>query len=147
MRRSSEACGARERRPLSRSTIALVCSALFVSACGVGPADVPPCAPSFRGGGKDGVVDFQQSGPGQPIAWGVRANDDAFNQNGQWTVDVYSGRRRVDGKTQNYPPHGSVNARDVRPGELLVVEGQVTLTEVGPRNGEVGFFRGTCRQT
>jgi hypothetical protein len=43
----------------------------------------------------------------------------------RYIVNVYVGSKRVDSKNQDYPPHGSVNARDVRSGAMFRLEGEM----------------------
>lgn len=46
---------------------------------------------------------------------------------------------KVDGKDQTYPPHGSVNAKDVVSGGLLRLEGRAYNAK-----GDVGIFYLSC---
>lgn len=77
-------------------------------------AEVQPsignCSPSYTPTSKYGRFSAQQRGPGAPIQWGIYPNMAAT----RFVVDVYVGSHRVDRKDQNYPPHGSVSAADVR---------------------------------
>jgi hypothetical protein len=58
----------------------------------------------------------------------------------RFVVDVYVNNRRVDHKDQNYPPHGSVNAADVRTGYIFRLEGNATNGA-----GDVAYFYLTCK--
>ena len=82
------------------------------------------CSPSYAAPSEYGSFSAQQSGPGAPIQWGIYPNYPVA----RFVVDVLVGSRRVDHKDQNYPPHGSVSATDVRgrSGEDLTVSGQIT---------------------
>jgi len=40
---------------------------------------------------------------------------------GPWNVDVYVGSRRIDHKSQNYAPHGSVSPKDAKRGSTFYI--------------------------
>lgn len=50
------------------------------------------------------------------VQWGARSYGD---NGGLWLAFVLVGRRTVDRKEQDYPPHGSVNPKDLRSGQVL----------------------------
>ncbi|QXJ23083.1 hypothetical protein AGRA3207_004198 [Actinomadura graeca] len=80
-------------------------------------------APSCRSitfTGNAGRISVQTS-PGGSVAWGIYMHDPSENA-GPWVVDVYVGNRRVDHKTQNYPPHGSVAPRDAKSGRIFTIK-------------------------
>jgi hypothetical protein len=83
---------------------------------GVGSASaVEPCRPNMVWAGDSGEIhaDFT---PSRFVRWGVRAYGDS---GGLWLAFVMVGRRQVDRKEQSYPPHGSVNPKDLRSGQVL----------------------------
>lgn len=124
----------------ARVVLLLLAVAGVLAGCGV-PADVPSCSPSRLSQGPHGFVDFQQQSSGSRVNWVVRADNQEFQTNGQWMIDVFSDGRRVDHKEQNYAPHGSVHPNDVRPGKLLEVEGHVT----SDLSNAAAVIRGVCR--
>lgn len=94
------------------------------------------CSPGFYPANELGSISAQQRGPGRGIQWGVYPTVSGI----RYVVDVYINRRRVDHKEQDYPPHGSVNARDIRTGDIFRLEGQATNGA-----GDVAWFYLTCR--
>ena len=77
----------------------------------------------------------QQQGPGRSIPWGVYPSQPAV----RYQVDVHMNNLKVDGKDQTYPPHGSVNAKDVVSGGLFRLEGRTYNAK-----GDVGIFYLSC---
>jgi hypothetical protein len=99
---------------MKAASIAVVAclSAAGLTACSVyESAPKRSCSPSYVAPSKYGNYSAQQAGPGRSIQWGIYPNFAASH----YTVNVFMGSRRVDDKDQSYPPHGSVNAVDVRP--------------------------------
>ena len=94
------------------------------------------CAPGFFPENELGSISAQQFGPGYGIQWGVYPKQVAAT----YVVDVYMNNRRVDHKQQSYPPHGSVNARDVVSGGVFRLEGSATNGA-----GDVAYFFLTCK--
>ena len=76
---------------------------------------VEPCRPNMVWAGDADEIHADLT-PNRFLRWGVRAYGDA---GGLWLVFITVGRRQVDRKEQNYPPHGSVNPKDMRSGEVL----------------------------
>ncbi len=95
--------------------LCLACSAtVFVG----GPNQ--PCSPIARFANRFGVIAAQQPGPGGAVVWGVYPAVAATG----FSVDVYVDGKRVDHKDQAYPPHGSVNPKDLRSGALVSIVGR-----------------------
>jgi RHS repeat-associated protein len=84
-----------------------------------GAVPVGNCA-SYRARGSAGYVAFQMFAG--RVLWGTYLYKASENL-GLWQIDVFVGRRRVDSKSQLYPPHGSISARDVKPGQIVTVIG------------------------
>jgi hypothetical protein len=106
---------------------ALALAVLTATAAGCAVEASPPkgnCSPGYEAPSKLGSFSAQQSGPGASIQWGIYPNYPAA----RFVVDVFAGSRKVDHKDQNYPPHGSVNAKDVagKSGQDFTVSGQIT---------------------
>jgi len=94
------------------------------------------CSPSFSPSNSLGSISAQQRGKGYGIQWGVYPKQPAVN----YVVDVYINKRRVDHKNQGYPPHGSVNARDVVSGGIFQLDDTATNAK-----GDKAIFYLTCR--
>ncbi len=94
------------------------------------------CSTGFHPANALGSISAQQRGRGYGIQWGVYPNV----TNIRYVVDVYINQRRVDHKEQNYPSHGSVNARNVRTGDIFRLEGSATNGK-----GDIARFYLTCR--
>lgn len=73
------------------------------------------CGPDMRWIGSAGEV-TAQLGPTGFVQWGAR---DYTDNGGLWLAYVSVGRRQVDRKEQAYQPHGSVNPKDFRSGQVL----------------------------
>src|SRR3954454_142285 len=106
---------------------ALALAVVAATAAGCAVEASPPkgdCSPIYEAPSKLGSFSAQQSGPGASIQWGIYPNYPAS----RFVVDVFAGSKKVDHKDQAYPPHGSVNARDVagRSGQDFTVSGQIT---------------------
>lgn len=86
-----------------------------------------PCSPSYEAPSAYGSFSAQQRGPGTSIQWGIYPNYPVS----RYVIDVYIGSWRLDHKDQNYPPHGSVPAREVsgRSGQDFTVSGQITTPD------------------
>lgn len=56
--------------------------------------------------GNSGTI-YIQTSPAGTVIWGIYMHNPALNA-GPWVVSVYVNNRRVDAKSQNYAPHGSV---------------------------------------
>src|SRR6266567_4231938 len=78
-----------------------------------------PCSPGARYSSQYGLIAIQQAGPGAPLQWGLYPHVPAS----RYVVDVFVGKNRVDHKDQNYPPHGSINAKDLYTGAQVAVTG------------------------
>jgi hypothetical protein len=122
---------------MKAASIAVVAclSAAGLTACSVyESAPKRSCSPSYVAPSKYGNYSAQQAGPGRSIQWGIYPNFAASH----YTVDVFMGSRRVDHKDQSYPPHGSVNAVDVRHHVDFTVSGTIT------RGKDHVYFDLTC---
>lgn len=112
-------------RKLRARIVAVLFAALTASgltACAAEyEAPLGECYPSYTPSTRWGSFSAQQAGPGLGIQWGAYPNHSAT----RYVVDVYVGNRRVDAKDQTYPPHGSVSATDVRPGQIFRLTGTV----------------------
>jgi len=90
------------------SLVATVATAGMASAAEV-------CRPNMVWAGRVGEVNANLA-PNGFIQWGARSYVD---HGGLWLAFVTVGRRTVDRKEQDYPPHGSVNPKDLRSGQVL----------------------------
>ena len=55
---------------------------------------------------------MQQRGRNDSIAWGFVAEE--RYRGAHYKLKIYAGGRKIDGKNQNYAPHGSVRAATAR---------------------------------
>jgi hypothetical protein len=83
------------------------------------------CSPSYVDENKFGRISAQQATPGGSIAWGVYPT----KQYARYVARLYIDSRKLpSGKNQDYAPHGTVNAKDVRarakPGSVFRIEGE-----------------------
>ena len=115
--------------------LTLVLTGACASTTTVGGPD-HSCSPNFSPANELGSISAQQRGQGFGIQWGVYPRQPAV----RFVVDVFMNNRRVDHKDQNYPPHGSVNAADVRTGYIFRLEGNATNGA-----GDVAYFYLTCK--
>lgn len=74
--------------------------------------------------GNAGYIAVQTSKRGY-VAWGIYMYAPQ-NKWGHWEVNVYVGSRRVDHKSQNYEPHGSVSPRDAKKGRTFHITATMT---------------------
>ena len=74
-----------------------------------------PCRLNMVWPGEVGEVNASLA-PNGYLQWGARSYTD---EGGLWLAFVLVGRRTVDRKEQSYPPHGSVNPKDLRPGQIV----------------------------
>lgn len=124
----------------SRSANALLVVALFgsvVQQCV--PAGDPPgsrsrtvhsCSPNYTDENKLGRLSVQQRAPGSSIQWGAYPKLEAA----RYVVAITIGGRKVDGKNQRYPPHGSL------PGKVRNKEGRLVRLY---RSGQLFKLSGT----
>jgi hypothetical protein len=120
-------------------TSALVLTAASLAGCAAQADTGSPstsCSPRFEPSSKYGQLSVQQRSPCSSIQWGFYPNVPVAH----FTVDVYVGSRRVDHKSQNYPPHGSVNVKDVVKGGTFSMNGEAT----NPK-GDILVFGLRCR--
>lgn len=121
------------------ASAALLAGALALTGCAASVDAGSPstsCSPSFTPSSQYGRLSVQQRSPGSSIQWGFYPSVPVST----FVVDVYMGSRRVDHKSQAYPPHGSVNVVDVRQGATFSISGQAT----NPK-GDVLVFGLRCR--
>jgi len=86
------------------------------AAAGPDTKEAPSCrAVSFPG--SHGTIHVQTNADGY-VASGIYMHDSQYDY-GPWEVDVMVNGKRVDGKKQSYPPHGSVNPRNAPPGSVV----------------------------
>ncbi len=81
-----------------------------------------PCSPAAQFENQFGRIAVQQAGPGASVAWGVYPHIPAAN----YVVDVLVGSKRVDHKVQSYPPHGSINPKDLYTGAQVEITGSAS---------------------
>lgn len=74
-----------------------------------------PCRLNMVWAGSAGEVNASLA-PSGFVQWGARSYGD---DGGVWLAYVLVGSRTVDRKQQDYPPHGSVNPKDLRSGKVL----------------------------
>lgn len=92
-------------------------------------AKVPSChAITYKGNA--GAIHVQTSKNGT-VAWGIYMYNPKLDA-GPWNVNVYVGSRRVDHKSQNYAPHGSVSPKDAKKGKIF----HITATHHATANGK-----------
>lgn len=92
-------------------------------------AKIPSChAITYKGNA--GAIHVQNSKNGT-VAWGIYMYNAKLDA-GPWNVDVYVGSRRVDHKSQNYAPHGSVDPKDAKKGKIF----HITATHHATANGK-----------
>jgi hypothetical protein len=92
-------------------------------------AKLPSChAITYRGNA--GAIHVQTSKNGT-VAWGIYMYNPKLDA-GPWVVNVYVGSRRVDHKSQDYAPHGSVNPKDAKKGKTF----HITATHHATANGK-----------
>ncbi|HEX8497263.1 MAG TPA: hypothetical protein VF661_08725 [Actinomycetales bacterium] len=124
---------------LRRSLVSVAVAAMALGGCAAQVNTGSPttsCSPSFEPGNGSGRLSVQQRSPGQSLQWGFYPNVPVSS----FVVDVYMGSRRVDHKSQSYPPHGSVNKVDVKAGSTFRLTGEAT----NPK-GDVLVFGLQCR--
>jgi hypothetical protein len=92
----------------------VVCLAASVAAAGTASA-MEICRLNMVWAGSVGEVNASLA-PNGYVQWGARSYVD---DRGLWLAFVMVGRRQVDRKEQHYPPHGSVNPKDLRSGQVL----------------------------
>jgi hypothetical protein len=104
------------RRAIWRAGVVVVAVAMGLIAAAAGTASAAEvCHLNMVWAGRVGEVNasFVPSGF---IQWGARSYVD---NGGLWLAYILVGRRTVDRKEQDYPPHGSVNPKDLRSGQVL----------------------------
>jgi len=87
---------------------------------GSNSATVHSCSPNYIDENKRGRLAIQQRHAGATVAWGTYPKLPAR----LYIVRVYVGRKVVDGKNQNYPPHGSIPPEFYRSGQIFKVVGK-----------------------
>ena len=83
-------------------------------------ATVHSCSPGYTDENEFGRLSVQQRGPGAPVLWGVHPKQSAA----RYVFRIYAGARKRDGKSQAYPPHGSLPAVKYRSGNVFRLEGE-----------------------
>ena len=81
---------------------------------------------NYRVNSAYGNLSIQQRAKNAALQWGAYPN---ARYSGTWyQVDVYTGGRRYDSKSQSYAPHGSVDAGTAKrySGQILAISGNVT---------------------
>ena len=72
--------------------------------------NIGSCSPSYEiaqaGAGR---LSIQQAGKGAAIQWGLYV-EAPYKIGTQFVVTVYAGGVKIDGKNQNYEPHGRIGA-------------------------------------
>ena len=105
------------RRALRAGSVVIgVVVSLAATVMGTSTASaVEPCRLNMVWAGSAGEVNASFA-PNRFVQWGARSYGD---DTGLWLAYVVVGRRTVDRKEQSYPPHGSVNPKDLRSGRVL----------------------------
>lgn len=102
---------------------------LLLGLTGCATVEVSPpiadCSPSYVAPSEYGRFTIQQSGRNAAIQWGAYPNRKIVGTH--YTVVVRADGRKIDSKSQNYAPHGSVNAARARKysGKILEISGDV----------------------
>lgn len=105
----------KSKLPLIRKpTQALMLVAMVAPVAKACAADVPAgehsihsCSPNYTDQNKLGRLSIQQRGPGTSIQWGTYPKLPAE----RYVVTIHIDAKKVDGKKQSYPPHGSIPSR------------------------------------
>lgn len=95
------------------------CAASFVT------EDIGPCSPEYAVSHPDvGSAYVRQAGKNLPIQWGVYVVP-KYKIGSHFIVKVYADGVKIDGKNQDYEPHGSVSADRTRKysGKILEITG------------------------
>lgn len=84
------------------------------------------CSPSYVAPSKYGRFTIQQSGKNRSIQWGAYPSGSYSGTH--YTAVVRANGRKIDSKSQNYAPHGSVSAARAKKysGKILEISGEVT---------------------
>lgn len=105
---------ARNLMSIRKPVRALMVVALVVPIAKTCAADVPAgsrpihsCSPNYTDENKFGRLSVQQKGPGASIQWGTYPKLPAD----RYVVSIHIDAKKVDGKKQGYPPHGSLPPR------------------------------------
>lgn len=85
------------------------------------------CSPSYIDENELGRLAVQQPGPRTTVAWGVYPKLPAA----RYVVSVYAGARKVDGKDQDYAPHGSLSQNRYSAGDIFKIQGKTHDMEGG----------------
>lgn len=115
---------------MRRFTVAGTACAAVLTLGGCATVEVAPpvenCSPSFVAPSKYGRFTIQQSGKNKAIQWGAYPNKSYSGTH--YTAVVRADGRKIDSKSQNYAPHGSVGANRAKKysGKILEISGQVT---------------------
>jgi hypothetical protein len=104
-----------------RRCVLLALLLMSLTSCWASDSAHHRCSPGYTDQNFLGSLSAQQRGPGYGVQWGVYPKASAD----RYVVNVYVGDKRVDAKDQGYPPHGSVNARDVKSGASFRLEGEI----------------------
>lgn len=111
--------------------LAVIATTVFVGAApasaATGASEALPSCLDHRWTGNTGVINVRTS-PSRTIAWNVL---DFTDNGGLWHALVFVDGRKVDEKTQNYNPHGSVNPRFSRSGSVFKLD--ITHTDTQGR--------------
>ena len=98
------------------TVVVAVVASLLATVVATGTASAAePCRINMVWAGRVGEVNASLA-PNGFVQWGARSYVD---DGGLWLAFVVVGRRTVDRKEQAYPPHGSVNRKDLRSGQVL----------------------------
>ena len=92
-------------------------------------AEVPSCR-NITYKGNAGAI-YVQTNPRGYVLWGIYMYNPKLDS-GPWVVSVYVGKTKVDGKKQNYAPHGSVNPVNAKKGKIF----HITATHHADANGK-----------
>jgi hypothetical protein len=78
-----------------------------------------PSCTNFRKNGNVGYIGIDRLATGT-ITWGAYMHK-AWQDYGWWSADVYVNSNKFDGKTQAYPPHGTIPAASAPVGSNITV--------------------------
>lgn len=101
-------------------------------------ASLPSCR-SITYRGKAGYIAVQTSSSGY-VSWGIYLYNKA-DEPGPWKADVFVNGKRVDGKVQEYAPHGSVSPKHATKGGTF----SITASHITPSGRVVGSIPNACR--
>ncbi|WP_018332849.1 hypothetical protein [Actinomycetospora chiangmaiensis] len=100
--------------------LSLLAAGLGAGSASASPTSVVPMCDDISFKGNTGQINVRTS-PNRYVAWNI-AMYDSWSNDGPWKVHVYVNNRKVDDKTQDYQPHGSISPRDLPSSSFVSIE-------------------------